>query len=488
MAENSKTTEELEREALESLMGGSPAPVTEDSNNEASGGEKQKTTKDIEKEVKQKIVKQQSESDKQEKKEKDLPPVPTQEQEKSVSGKSFEEMTTAEHEKAALERIKALEKEENKEEEKENTTGVDVSATKKRDKNKLLYAIGLLAVALSVIGWIGFKVWMSNREETAPPPASTEKTDGVSDKRTNLGGKVNPLAGDGEQKPPQTKPLNQSEGAVNDAGSSTGGTDAAPPVFQRYLSLEASGEISATSDARPETRKDNTRGDDRENSVRASRKGNTDVKAEPVSLSEITRIPYNPDLYIAENTPIPCAMDYRFVSDLAGKLRCTITQDIYSASGNTKLIDKGTTAYALYGAVTLKHGQGRAFIMVTKLRTRQKPYLDIPMMDTQAAGELGEAGVSGWIDNHLFDRFSGALMVGMIPDIAAWASNSAGKKDRNTDYTENSRQAMAEMAKTTLENSINIPPTLYKNQGEIITLITGQDIDFSKVYQLKLKK
>lgn len=43
------------------------------------------------------------------------------------------------------------------------------------------------------------------------------------------------------------------------------------------------------------------------------------------------------------------------------------------------------------------------------------------------------------------------------------------------------------MARTTLENSINIPPTLYKNQGEIINLITGRDIDFSGIYTLKMK-
>ena len=75
----------------------------------------------------------------------------------------------------------------------------------------------------------------------------------------------------------------------------------------------------------------------------------------------------------------------------------------------------------------------------------------------------------------------------MIPDVAAWASNSAGQKDRNTDYTENSRQAMADMARTTLENSINIPPTVHKNQGEIINLVTGQDIDFSGIYTLRMK-
>nr|WP_284468948.1 TrbI/VirB10 family protein [Serratia symbiotica] len=101
---------------------------------------------------------------------------------------------------------------------------------------------------------------------------------------------------------------------------------------------------------------------------------------------------------------------------------------------------------------------------------------------------MGEAGVAGWIDDHYFKRFSGALMVGMIPDVMAGISNNAVNKDRNTDYTQNSREAFAEMAKETLKNSINIPPTLYKNQGEIITLITHQDIDFSSIYQLKMKR
>ncbi|WP_054177350.1 VirB10/TraB/TrbI family type IV secretion system protein [Citrobacter sp. CtB7.12] len=214
------------------------------------------------------------------------------------------------------------------------------------------------------------------------------------------------------------------------------------------------------------------------------------------SLSDTTdpqpvrRIPYDPDLYIPENTAIPCSLDYRFVSDLTGRIRCTVASDIWSASGNTKLIEKGTTATGVYQTGReegMKHGQGRAFIIITKLRTRQQPYLDIPLVDTRAAGALGEAGVEGWIDTHFWQRFGGAMMVGMIPDIAAWASDNAGQKDRNTDYTENSRQAMAEMARTTLENSINIPPTLYKNQGEIINLITGQDIDFSAIYTLRMK-
>lgn len=44
------------------------------------------------------------------------------------------------------------------------------------------------------------------------------------------------------------------------------------------------------------------------------------------------------------------------------------------------------------------------------------------------------------------------------------------------------------MSNTALENSINIPPTMYKNQGDIIGILVGEDIDFSGVYAVRLKK
>ena len=205
-------------------------------------------------------------------------------------------------------------------------------------------------------------------------------------------------------------------------------------------------------------------------------------------MSEIKRVPYDPNLFIPENTGIKCSLDRRFVSDLAGKLVCTINEDVYSANGNVKLIEKGTGAHLMYKSGTFRHGQGAVFIMATKLRTRKEPFIDIPFIDTQAAGALGEAGASGWIDTHFSDRFLGAMMVGMIPDFAQAASGAAkDNKDNQTDYTANSRQAFADIARESFSNSVNIPPTLYKNQGEIITLIVGQDLDFSKIYKLKMK-
>lgn len=349
-----------------------------------------------------------------------------------------------------------------------------VNKLKKRRRGKATAFLAIAAVALIALAWAGNWVYRNllwqpgeeKRQDATPQPNRSDYR-----QRTDLGTK--------------DTGAKASEPVENSPRMTTAPEPEIPPQLDKaHFLVRRDGSVAAVQNPV------RTRQHEMTQAASAGQQPDTTSPSSEPSLAAVRRIPYNPDLYVPENTAIPCSLDYRFVSDRAGKIRCTIADDIWSASGNTKLIEKGTTATGIYqtGAETgMTHGQGRAFLIITKLRTRQPPYLDIPLVDTRAAGELGEAGVDGWIDTHFRERFGGALLVGMIPDIGAWAFNSAGQKDRNTDYTENSRQAMADMARTTLENSINIPPTLYKNQGEIINLITGQDIDFSGIYTLRMK-
>ncbi|MBR7599539.1 VirB10/TraB/TrbI family type IV secretion system protein [Klebsiella variicola] len=357
-----------------------------------------------------------------------------------------------------------------------------VNKLKKRRRGKTTAFLALAAVALIALAWAGNWVYRNilwqpgeeKRQDAAPQPNRSDYR-----QRTDLG--------------TQDTGAKASEPVENSPHMTTAPEPEMPPQLNKahFLVRRDGSAAAAQTPVRTRQQEMTQATSDRQQSGTSSTdQQNTTAPPSEPSPTAVRRIPYNPDLYVPENTAIPCSLDYRFVSDRAGKIRCTIAEDIWSASGNTKLIEKGSTATGIYqtGAETgMTHGQGRAFLIITKLRTRQPPYLDIPLVDTRAAGELGEAGVDGWIDTHFRERFGGALLVGMIPDIGAWASNSSGQKDRNTDYTENSRQAMADMARTTLENSINIPPTLNKNQGEIINLITGQDIDFSGIYTLRMK-
>jgi type IV secretion system protein VirB10 len=204
-------------------------------------------------------------------------------------------------------------------------------------------------------------------------------------------------------------------------------------------------------------------------------------------ITGVKRLNLDPDLYIPSDQHIPCSMMKRFVSDVGGRITCLISQDVYSASNAVRLIPAGTEARGLYRTGTLKNGQGRLFIAITELRTPEPDRLIIPMMESQATGQLGENGVAGWIDHHWMERIGNTILLGSVQDAFAMMADNAPGKDRNTDYTENTRAATAEMAKTVLDNSINIPPTMYLNQGDVIGLVTGSDIDFSGVYSLRMR-
>ncbi|MCV5334086.1 conjugal transfer protein TrbI, partial [Escherichia coli] len=52
---------------------------------------------------------------------------------------------------------------------------------------------------------------------------------------------------------------------------------------------------------------------------------------------KVTAINLDPDLYIEENRLIPCALTTRFVSDVAGRISCVFTEDVWSANHHTKL-------------------------------------------------------------------------------------------------------------------------------------------------------
>ena len=353
----------------------------------------------------------------------------------------------------------------------------EINALKAGRKNKRIAKILFFFVALGIILFAIFKIYIiffekKVIEETGNTAKASESYN--KPKRKDLSADVDPFS--------QAEPDKKSDTNTN---SSTGKTEDRPSVneFKRYLAV-ASQQNSSQGQAKNMSRiKEMQLADDDING--------TDKSADPAKkegVPTVSKIALNPDLYIPENTYIPCTLGVRFVSDVGGRIKCVISEDVYSANGHTKLIEKGTEALGVYKGGTLKQGQSYMFIQWTKLTTKERPYKTINLVDTQVVGQLGEAGIDGWIDTHFWERFGNAMMLSSVQDVAAAAANNAQSKDSNTDYTANSRESMAEMAKTALENSINIPPTIYKNQGDVIGILVGEDISFENVYSLKIKR
>ncbi|MBN3183643.1 VirB10/TraB/TrbI family type IV secretion system protein [Pectobacterium brasiliense] len=316
-------------------------------------------------------------------------------------------------------------------------------------------------------------------ETPAPPSASTGQHE-----RKNLGMDNNPFGLFGQDKqetatdnpPIQTAPPPEPP-ALNKAAALVDGSGSAAESTQR-------GNTQASQTAPSDTQSYQNKGTPETTSGTEANDTNPGV----AKVTSVRRLGLDPNLYLPVDRYIPCSMMRRFVSDVGGRISCLIGEDVYSANHYVKLLPAGTVARGFYRTGALQHGRSRMFVIWTELRTPEPGSLQIPLIDTEATGPLGEAGISGWIDAHFWERFGNALMLSTVQDVAAAASDSAPGKDRNTDYTENTRSAASEMAKTALENSINIPPTMYLNQGDVIGIMTGTDIDFSSVYQLRLKK
>lgn len=192
----------------------------------------------------------------------------------------------------------------------------------------------------------------------------------------------------------------------------------------------------------------------------------------------------NPNFLLPKGAYIGCSLKTRIISSVKGGIACTISNNVYSANGNTLLIERGSMVTGFFKSAELDDGMDRIFVVWQEIRTPRN--VIIPVF-SGASDELGASGIVGWVDHHYLKRFGSAILVSIIDDTSSVLASRMAKNENSVDYTENSRERTKEMTNTILEKMINIKPTLYKNQGDLVGIYVNRDIDFSKVYSYKLK-
>ncbi|WP_193067755.1 type IV secretion system protein VirB10 [Halomonas sp. 3D7M] len=187
-------------------------------------------------------------------------------------------------------------------------------------------------------------------------------------------------------------------------------------------------------------------------------------------------------LMLRRGTNIPCVLQNRVVSTYPSLSSCVVTRDVYSADGSRVLIERNSVAYGEQ-SLTLTQGQARLFMTWNEIDTAGGIRV---RLDSLATDSLGASGVDAFIDNHFWDRFGGAIMLSLIDDGLEVLANRLSDQNQqigtNFSSSTNNVKNMAEIA---LEQSINIPPTGYVNQGELLNIRVARDVDFSSVYTVK---
>jgi type IV secretion system protein VirB10 len=189
----------------------------------------------------------------------------------------------------------------------------------------------------------------------------------------------------------------------------------------------------------------------------------------------------HPDYTIAAGTIIPCTLQTAIDSGLPGFVKCVLPQAVRSMTGQVTLLDRGTQVLGQVRA-GLVQGQDRLFILWTRAVTPKNVAIALA---SPAADQLGRAGVAGAIDNHFWKRFGAAIMLTVIGGSLQAGANAVQNGNGNT-YFEFLQPNTNQIANTALEATINIPPTLRKNQGDNVSIFVARDLNFYQVYKLEL--
>jgi type IV secretion system protein VirB10 len=175
---------------------------------------------------------------------------------------------------------------------------------------------------------------------------------------------------------------------------------------------------------------------------------------------------------------IDCTLETAIDSTLPGMTTCITASDTFSADGSVVLLERGTK---LIGETRgqVHQGVARVFVLWTEART---PAGIVVPLDSPGTDELGRSGLPGSVNRHFWDRFGAAILISTLDGAVQAAVQSSSRGSGAVIYNPtNSENVLTEV----LKGTVNIPPTITKNNGERIEVFVARDVDFREVYELR---
>jgi type IV secretion system protein VirB10 len=182
-------------------------------------------------------------------------------------------------------------------------------------------------------------------------------------------------------------------------------------------------------------------------------------------------------LLLPKGAFIDCTLETAIDSTLPGMTTCILATDTFGADGKVVLLERGTK---LVGETKgqVQQGAARVFVLWTEART---PTGVIVPLASPGADELGRSGLSGTVERHFWQRFGAAMLVSVIDG----AVQSAVQSSRSSGTVIYNPSASQDVMTEVLRNTVNIPPTIVKHQGDRISVLVARDLDFRTVYELR---
>lgn len=255
---------------------------------------------------------------------------------------------------------------------------------------------------------------------------------------------------------------------------------------ERRLTADFSIDNSSSSD----TGSDSGSDDDDDDDEKHGPKGNRDSAALEQRLNVHEMAPAlagkmrHQNMTVASGTIIHCGTQEEIDTGLPGGITCRVSQDVWSVNGKVRLIDKGAMVDGqIASAATF--GQNRVFVNWVRLRNPDGVIINL---DSEGVNDLGSAGYEASVNNHFWGRFGDAILISVFSDLGQTmiqaVTNLAAKSNTTSVSTNETNSSTQQLAQEALQATINIPPSLYKQQGSAVNIYVARDLDFSKVYKL----
>lgn len=223
------------------------------------------------------------------------------------------------------------------------------------------------------------------------------------------------------------------------------------------------------------------------------------------------------DALVAQGTMIRGVLETAVQSDLPGMVRTVVTENVWSFDGRRVLIPAGSRLVGEYKS-GIAQGQTRVFVVWTRMLRSDGVSVQLGSNGTD---DLARAGNAGFVDNHYVERFGSAVMLSLVGGVSqflsAYGQNTNGYGNGTVITTtdpatgivtqtqtgvnqnqlslqarqiaaQNVSQTLTNIAQEALRNSINIPPTIYLDQGTRIIVFVRRDLDFSALYPDPVKQ
>lgn len=210
-------------------------------------------------------------------------------------------------------------------------------------------------------------------------------------------------------------------------------------------------------------------------------------------LAESISYDYLPAQKAAQQTPfeiktgtvIPGVMITGMNSDLPGKIKAQVSENVYdSASGHYLLIPQGTTIVGDYSS-NIVYGQSRVLVAWNRLVFPDGKTLNIGNMN--GIDKAGYSGFQDQVDNHYFRIFGSAFLMSSITAGIAVSSQNNGSQLAQTPSDQvmaSMIQQMGQVGTQMIQKNLNIAPTLMIRPGYKFNIFITKDL---KLEPLKLK-